>query len=369
MKILLINTVCGTGSVGRITVDYYNKYKSEGHDVKVIYGRGKNINVPKCDAIKFNSVLDFYYHCAMSRIFDSQGLHSNIATKKLLAFIKEFKPDIIHLHNLHGYYLNYKLFFKYINTTNIKIIWTLHDCWAFTGHCTHYLYNKCNKWETECKNCKYNKEYPASIIFQQAKRNFLLKKQLFTNNKNLELITPSQWLADEVSKSFLKHCPIKVLNNTINNNLFKNTPSELKRELSINENKIVILGVAFPWTGTKGYEDFLELSRLIDNNKYQIIMVGLSKKQLKNLPNNIIGFERVSPEKLVKLYSLSDIFFNPTYEDNYPTVNLEAKACGVKIIAFKGTGGGEEMLDDNDIVLDDRNTLKLIERINNIAFD
>ena len=336
-RILFINSVCN-GSTGTICKNLYKAAVEEGHECCIAYGRGE---APKgFKTIKIGNKLDIYLHVLKARLFDASGFGSKQATKELIKKIDEFKPDIIHLHNIHGYYVNIEILFKYLKEhPEIKKIWTLHDCWAFTGHCPHFEYEKCEQWKNECKKCIRRNEYPKSLI-DRCNRNYWLKKSSFTNVDNLMLVSPSNWLMNLIKDSFFKEYPIEVINNGVDTSIFKHTESNIKERYGI-KNKKVILGVASVWDKKKGLDTFIEISKQLDN-EYQIVLIGLNKKQIKKLPSNIIGITRTEKvEELVKWYSAAEVFFNPTLEDNYPTVNLEAIACGTPVITFN-TGGSSE---------------------------
>lgn len=336
-KILFINSVCN-GSTGTICKTLYKAAVEAGHECCIAYGRGE---APKgFKTIKIGNKLDIYLHVLKARLFDASGFGSKHATKEFIKKIDEFKPDIIHLHNIHGYYVNIEILFKYLKAhPEIKKIWTLHDCWAFTGHCPHFEYEKCEQWKNECKKCVRRNEYPKSLV-DRCNRNYWLKKSTFTNVDNLMLVSPSNWLMNLIKDSFFKEYPIEVINNGVDTSIFKHTESNIKERYGI-KNKKVILGVASVWDKKKGLDTFIELSKQLDN-EYQIVLIGLNKKQIKKLPSNIIGIIRTEKvEELVKWYSAAEVFFNPTLEDNYPTVNLEAIACGTPVVTFN-TGGSPE---------------------------
>ncbi|WP_346678060.1 MULTISPECIES: glycosyltransferase [Thomasclavelia] len=336
-RILFINSVCN-GSTGTICKNLYKAAVEAGHECCIAYGRGE---APKeFKTIKIGNKLDIYLHVLKARLFDASGFGSKKATKKFVKKIEEFKPDIIHLHNIHGYYVNIEILFKYLKEhPEIKKIWTLHDCWAFTGHCPHFEYEKCEQWKNECKKCVRKNEYPKSLI-DKCNRNYWLKKFLFTNVDNLMLVSPSNWLRNLIIDSFFKDYPIKVINNGVDTTIFKYTKSDIKERYGI-KGKKVILGVASVWDKKKGLDIFIELSKQLDNN-YQIVLIGLNKKQIKKVPSNIIGITRTENfQELVEWYSAAEVFFNPTLEDNYPTVNLEAIACETPVLTFD-TGGSLE---------------------------
>ena len=337
-RILFINSVCN-GSTGTICKNLYKAAKEAGHTCCIAYGRG---NTPEgFNTIKIGNQLDIYLHVLKARLFDASGFGSKKATKDLIKQIEEFQPEVIHLHNIHGYYVNIEILFNYLKQhPEIKKIWTLHDCWSYTGHCAYYTYAKCDKWQTCCNgNCPNKKEYPQTI-FSNIKSNFNKKREIFSGVENMILITPSKWLKKEVEKSYLKDYPIEVINNGVDTNVFKPTSSNIKQQYGI-EDKKVILGVASVWDKRKGLDTFIELYKELDD-QYQIVLIGLNKKQIEQLPNNIIGISRTeNVQELVKWYSAADVYFNPTLEDNYPTTNLEAIACGTPVITFN-TGGSPE---------------------------
>lgn len=344
-KILFINSVCN-GSTGTICKSLYKSAEEAGHICCIAYGRGE---APEgFNTIKIGNKLDTYLHVLKSRLFDASGFGSKRATKQFIKKIDEFKPDIIHLHNIHGYYINIEILFKYLKEhPEIKKIWTLHDCWAFTGHCAYYTYVGCNKWQTYCKNnCPNKNEYPKTL-FSRVINNFDKKKQIFGDIENMILITPSKWLKSEIEKSYLNTYQIKVINNSVDINIFKPTKSDIKQQYGIGDKK-VILGVASVWDKRKGLDAFIKLSKQLTCD-YQIVLIGLNKEQIKNLPRNIIGITRTENVKeLVKWYSAAEVFFNPTLEDNYPTTNLEAIACETPVVTFN-TGGSSECVPISNI--------------------
>ena len=338
----MINIVCGVKSTGRICTDLAEELSKQGHKVKIAYGRE---NVPeqyKKYAIRIGNDLDVYAHALRSRIFDSVGLGSRWYTEQFIKWVKKYDPDIIHLHNLHGYYINVEVLFNYLHTCGKKIIWTLHDCWAFTGHCFYFDFANCYRWETGCHNCPKKTDYPKSFVFDRSKRNYELKKQLFSNISNLTIVTPSAWLAGLVKKSYLKDYPVTVIHNGIDTDVFKPTDSDIREKLHLG-NKKVILGIAGVWEPRKGLPDMLDLNRMLDDS-YQMILIGISDKQRKKLhiPDDVITIPRTdSQRELAQFYTMADVYVTPTYEDNYPTTNLEAIACGTPVITYDTGGSGE----------------------------
>lgn len=341
MKILMINSVCGVKSTGRICTDLAKELEKNGHEVKIAYGREKVPLEYQKYAIRIGNNLDVKIHGLQSRLFDMAGFGSKKVTQKFIEWIKKYNPDVIHLHNLHGYYINIEILFQYLKKEfRGKIIWTLHDCWAFTGHCAYFDYVRCEEWKKECKRCVQKKEYPKCVGVSNSNNNFFKKKQLFTGIDNLIIVTPSQWLADLVKNSFLKEYKVKVIHNGIDTRIFKKIETNIKSRYNLKDKKI-ILGVAAIWDRRKGLDYFIELSNKLDNS-YQIVVIGINKEQKQQLPQNIIGILKTSSVKeLIEWYSVADIFVNPTLEDNYPTTNLEAIACGTPVITFN-TGGSLE---------------------------
>lgn len=348
MKVLQINSVCGIRSTGRICTDLAEVLEQNGHECKIAYGRETVPEKYQKYAVRIGSDFDVKLHALQSRIFDNAGFGSRRATEKFIEWVKEYDPDVIHLHNIHGYYINIEILFNYLAKVDKPIIWTLHDCWAYTGHCAYYSYVKCDKWKAGCYNCPQKKRYPSSLLLDASKKNWQKKKALFTSVKNMTLVTPSKWLANEVKQSFLSKYPVKVIPNGIDLNVFKPTPSNFREKNGLVGKKI-ILGVASIWDKRKGLDDFIKLSKILDDN-YKIVLVGLSENQVNNLPKNILVISRTNNVlELAEIYTAADVFFNPTYEDNYPTVNLEAQACGTPVITYR-TGGSVESVPEKNIV-------------------
>ena len=357
MKILQINTTVNSGSTGRIAEDIGKTLISAGHESYIAFGRGNQKSVSKL--IKIGNKLDFYLHVLKSLLTDRHGFGSKRATRKFLKIVDVINPDAIGLHNIHGYYLNVDMLFKYIKDKNIPVLWTFHDCWPFTGHCSY---------NTDCDNCKScQRKYPTSVFLNQTARNYNDKDLIFNKVNKLQIITPSLWLKDLVNQSFLKY-PVECINNGIDLNQFK--PSEnckkLKEKLQL-QNKKVILGVASTWDKRKGLSDFIQLASLLEV-KYQIILIGLTSKQMQNLPENIIGVQRTeSISKLADYYSMADVYVNPTHKDNFPTTNIEALACGTPAITYN-TGGSPEAIDkETGIIVKKGNVKELYNAIQKLA--
>ena len=347
MKVLQINSVCGVGSTGKICQDLYWELKNRGHDCKIAWGRRKGGNVPDEDTIQIGKPIDYYWHALSTRIFDNTGFCSKKATENFIENISAYDPDVIHLHNIHGYYVNVTVLFDYLRQCGKKIIWTLHDCWSFTGHCTHMDFVGCDKWKKQCFNCPQKKSYPKSDLFDRSKLNYIEKKKLFTNIDNLCIVTPSYWLAGLVRESFLKDYPVSVIHNGIDTSVFKPVPSDIRMKYHL-ENKVIVLGVAYQWTASKGYEDMQEIAERLPSDRFQVVLVGITKKQKEQGSKKILGILKTdSVEELVKWYSVADIFVNTTYQEVLGLTNLEAQACGTLCITYN-TGGCPECTDIND---------------------
>lgn len=419
MRYLFINSVCGVGSTGKICCDTALELIKNGHECCIAYGRGVSPQYFRDKSIKIGNFLSIAWHIFMTRVFDMHGLASTYATKKFVKWAEKYNPDVLWLHNIHGYYINYEILFTWIKTRpQMKVKWTLHDCWTFTGHCSHFTYVSCNKWKTlSCRECPQLIDYPKSILFDNSNGNIKRKQHAFVGVKEMEIITPSQWLANMVKQSFLSNYKIKTIFNTFDKNIFKPTNNNIKCDLGVNDKKI-LLSVASTWNNKKGMQDIFRLINMLDED-YIYIIIGLTKTQIENFgrelqkskmeilkeyniqkrilckkdnscinknsieknPNIII--ENINGNKLInrniytlyhsitgkqfdgnvrgckyflynklssayelaKFYTVADYFINPTLEDTYPSVNVEARMCGTKVISYD-TGGCRETLEN-----------------------
>lgn len=362
MRLLEINSVCGIRSTGRIATEIAEKYIQEGHEAVIAYGRE---DVPEQYAKiskRISSKIFIKINAAESRIFDNDGFTAKRSTQKFLKWADQYNPDLLWLHNLHGYYINVKLLFDWIKSRpQMEVRWTLHDCWAFTGHCSYFTFAKCDKWRTHCKECIQKEEYPASLVFDRSFQNYERKKACFTGVSRMTLITPSQWLADLVKESYLQAYPVEVKHNSINKSVFKPTESDVRKKLGIQDKKM-ILGVAAQWQPSKGYDDYIQLSKKLPD-QFVIVMVGLTEEQMKEIPSSIIGIKNTNNAKeLAELYTAADVFVNLTHEDNYPTVNLESIACGTPVITYNA-GGSPESAEENGFVVEVGDIPGVIEKI------
>lgn len=361
-KLVQINTVCNN-STGHIMHDIQKQASAAGWNTLSLVGRRKVYKDLPCE--KYGSGLSFWMHVMITTLFDRQGHGSLLQTKRLVARLKEEDPDVIHLHNLHGYYLHIPTLFKFLKKEyKGKVFWTFHDLWPITGHCAYYTMAKCDKWKAECNKCPNKKVYPISWGLDQSKRNYLEKRKLFSGLERLEIITPSQWVAEQVKESFLKEMPIHVVSNGIDLEAFQYAEDDfIYEKYPIPRDKKIILGVASIWEKRKGLEDFLNIATVLPE-EYSIVLVGLSKKQMRNLPSNVIGISKTeTKEELVVLYSMADVFLNPSREETFSLVTIEAMACGTPVIALDTSAVKELVNSENGIVVSNTDAQDYINAI------
>lgn len=333
MKLLQINVTANSGSTGRIAEDIGEAAMAQGWESYIAYGQYENAG--KSQHLRIGNDWSIKWHGVESRLFDRHGLASQSATKKLIRQIININPDIVHLHNIHGYYINYPLLFEYLRQSRKPVVWTLHDCWAFTGHCAHFVTADCMKWQNGCENCPLLRSYPKSIMFDRSKQNYVDKQKAFTSISDMTLVPVSKWLEGCLHKSFLQKYPSFVIHNGIDTKTFK--PHEEKN------GRFTIIGVSGVWDKSKGFDDFIKIAKMLSND-IKIKLVGINKHQKRMLPNNILGIEHTeSIEKLSEMYSNADLFLNLTYADTFPTTNLEALACGTPVLTYD-TGGSPEAI-------------------------
>ena len=357
--LLQINVTANSGSHGKIAEEIGQLALNKGWRSVIAYGRW--CQPSNSELLRVGNDIDVKEHAIESRLLDNHGLASRCATKSFVQRIKEIKPDIIHLHNIHGYFLNYRILFDYLGKVDIPVVWTLHDCWSMTGHCVHFESVGCDKWLTGCHDCKYYGTYPSSLFRDNSKQNYYLKKYYFTLPRNLTIVPVCHWLDNIVKESFLSKYPTRVIHNGIDLSVFST------QSVSPTQNeKFTILGVASNWKYDKGKAEF---SKLSENESYRVIMVGVSDDIKKELPPTIQCVRRTSNvEELIKLYSMADVLVNPTQNDTYPTVNLEAIACGTPVITYKTGGSPEAVNEETGIVVergDYEGLVKAIESIRN----
>ena len=392
MRIAILNTTCGYDSPGKICAALAKLLNEEGHTCRIFYGRemiraaGGRENSPEAQgvngpaertpeglqAVRFTSALEVYSHALAARFLDRQGLSSRLATKRLINALREFRPDVVHLHNLHGYYLNYPLLFEYLIREKLSVVWTLHDCWAFTGHCVFSGKADCEKWREECGKCPAIHTYPESLFFDLSRRHFDRKRTLYERlyqagaDRKKPLLTiavPSAWMAGQVRASILKAFPVRVVRNGIDTGVFRpdlraaEICETYRKHFGVipekyggTPQKRILLGVANAWTARKGLPDLLSLAERLPE-EYRVCLVGIAPDKLTPLPERVLATPRTSDQaELARLYAGAEVFVNPTYDDNYPTTNLEAAACGTRVVTYETGGSPESILDTRNIV-------------------
>ena len=340
-KLLQINVTANWGSTGKIAEQIGLCAQKHGWKSYIAYGR--MMNPSKNVLIKIGNAFDVYEHYAESRLLDNEGVASRRATRRLLQRMDEIQPDIVHLHNIHDHYLSYPILFRYLADKKIPVVWTQHDQWATTGHCCYNLVG-CERWKEECHDCPLSKWY----CLDRSRRNFRLKKQLLADIPSLTIIPVSEWLGDNIRQSHLKDRDIQVIHNGIDIKTFSPQPKNAHERYGINKQKKIILGVAALWDARKGLNDFYKLANRLSADDYAIVIVGQRTEDIKSLENacQMVFVDRTQNAlELAQLYSSASVFVNPTYQDNYPTTNLEAIACGTPVITYR-TGGSPEAVDE-----------------------
>lgn len=360
MKIAQINTCYEVGSTGKICYDLSLLLTKKGIENYILYysGKSKLPNTYKCSVFFYEKI-----QALKARILGNYGFNSHISTALTIYHLNKIKPDIVHIHNIHGHEVNMEILLKYLEKKRIRVVWTLHDCWTYTGYCTHYTLVKCDQWTKECKNCPLKKKY--SWFFDRSNEMYRKKRKLFAN-LDVHIVTPSIWLMEQAKKSFLQSKPIRVINNGISLDVFKSTESNIRKDYKC-ENKILLLGVAAEWSNRKGIDVFWKLAQKLDEN-YQIVLIGKIGEENKKCKDKIIYLSRTNnAQELAKWYSAADLYINPTREENYPTVNLESIACGTPVITYR-TGGSPEMVgNDCGIAVEYDNFEVLYQAIINVT--
>lgn len=362
MKLIEINS-CNFGSTGNIMLGISEIARKRGIDTYICVPKSRDNSKKSVDGQIFvgNRILR-NLHILLGEITGYQGCFSVFSTWNFLRKVSKIQPDIIHLHNLHGNYINLPMLFHYVKKHNIPVVWTLHDCWSFTGQCPHFTMAECERWKTGCHNCTQYKKYPASKV-DRTKQLWRLKKKWFTGVPKMTIVTPSGWLGSLARESYLLEYPVEVIHNGIDLNVFKPVKSEFRKKHGISVEKFILLGVAFGWEKRKGLDVFIELAKRLDH-RFQIVLVGTDDTVDKQLPANIVSVHRTQNQKeLAEIYTAADLFINPTREENYPTVNMESIACGTPVVTFN-TGGSPEIISpETGIVIYDNSVVKLQEKI------
>lgn len=369
-KLLQINPVIRTNtSTGRIMQEIGELAIANGWDSYIAYSGGRDGVKPcKSKLMPVGSKVDVAFHGLLTRFLDMHGLGSKIATKRFIKEIERIQPDVIHIHNVHGYFLNYKILFDYLSKAAIPIVWTVHDCWLYTGHCYHYASIGCEKWKEQCCNCPQKRAFPTSYVIDRSSRNFLDKKSAFSSVKDMTIVTVSDWMKVEMSHSFLQDCRFQVIHNGVDLEAFdvQHDDKAIREKYNLG-NKKIILGLASIWSKEKGLDDFVEMATMLNEDEV-IVMVGVSEEQMKRLPPNIVAIRRTeNVRQLAELYSAATAFVNPTWQDNYPTVNLEAIACGTPVVTYRTGGSIEAVTEKTGFVVEQGDIKGLLDAVRRIA--
>ena len=348
MKVVQINTVANSGSTGRIAEEIGLRAIARGWESYVAYGRGTPQSASHL--IRIGNDLDMRWHGLETRLLDNHGLSSRRATRAFVRRLREIKPDIVHLHNIHGYYLNYKILFDYLAEAGVPVVWTLHDCWSFTGHCSHFIFTKCDRWKTAgCSGCAQKKAYPGSAFLSRSAANFRDKKAAFCKPQNVTMVPVSHWMEGLLRESFLKGHKVHCICNGVDVKVFTapDDRAALREKLGVGEGEKLVLGVSSVWNESKGLSDFALLREALPAG-YKMVLIGLKDEQISALPAGITGVGRTrNRQELAQWYGAADVFVNPTHADTFPTVNMESLACGTPVVTYAGTGGSEEQVDES----------------------
>lgn len=349
ITLLQINVDANNGSNGSIARDIGTMALARGWKSYIAYGRSQ---IP-CDSelIRVGSDFDVKMHGLLTRLFDRHGLGSVFTTRRFIKKVEKIKPDIVHLHNIHGYFINYKILFEYLIKNDIPIVWTFHDCWPFTGHCGHFELYGCNRWKSMCHKCPAIHDYPSSLFIDKSQQSYQLKKSLFTSSSRLIVTTVSKWLEGLVKESFFAKYPIRVIYDGINTDSFQSIGSDLRSQYGL-EGKCVLVSAAANWSVSKGWDDYIKLSKLLPDSCV-IMLVGVTDEQRKILPKNIIGVPRQEgKEKLAIYYSMADILLNLSHQETFGMTTAEALACGTPGISYNKTACPELLSPDTGVVVE-----------------
>ena len=366
MRLLQINPVLrATTSTGRIMHEIADMVTASGWESWLAYSKGRD-GVPedKSHLLPVGGRLSVGVHWALTRLFDLHGKGSRIATRRFVRRLRELDPDVIHIHNIHGYFLNYEILFDYLKQSGKPVIWTVHDCWLFTGHCYHYASVGCGKWCSHCSDCPQRTAFPRSWLLDRSYRNFEDKRRAFLSVPDITFVTVSEWMKGEMKKSFLGGCDIRVIHNGIDTDVFSPQPGPDLREHPSIGTRNIILGVASIWSREKGLDDFITLDGRIDRDREVIVLVGITAAQKALLPSGIVAVERTADvRELAACYSEAAALVNPTWQDNYPTVNMEAISCGTPVITYRTGGSVEVIPPETGFVVEQGDVDGLLDRI------
>lgn len=369
-KLLQINPVLRVStSTGRIMQEIGELAIQKGWQSYIAYSRGRDGVKPcRSELLPVGNKVSVAWHGVMTRLFDRHGLASDGATRMFVEEIEKISPDVIHIHNIHGYFLNYRILFDYLSRCGIPVVWTIHDCWLYTGHCYYYSFVQCDKWQTGCGRCPQKRDFPASFFVDRSAQNFADKCRAFTSmpHDKLTIVPVSEWIKGEMQHSFLKEYNFRVIHNGINMEVFNIYDTDAIRSRYGLQGKHILLGVASIWSREKGLYDFIELAGMLNADE-RIVLVGIKPEEKKLLPENVIGIARTENiRQLAELYAAADVFVNPTWQDNYPTVNLEAIACGTPVVTYRTGGSVEAVTEKTGFVVEQGDVKGLMEAVRQI---
>ena len=363
-KLLIINVALNWGSTGRIAEQVGSLAKDNGWNVMIAHG-ARYQNPTQFSHYQVSSSFEEKMHWGISQFWDGQGRGSWFATKRLLKEIDAFQPDVVHMHVIHGYYINYGLIMNYFKEKNIPVVWTLHDCWAFTGHCAYFTAANCEKWKTQCGQCPIPHDFPNTYL-DRSKANYNRKKQVYGDMQNLVLAPVSQWLGDLVKESFLGKHDIQVVYNGIDVDVFKPSVSNFKEKLGI-EGKYLLLGVAQGFDERKGLKDFFKLSEMLPDD-YQVVLLGAMEDEIAIAPTSVIALPKTeSLQELVEAYSAADVLLSLSYEETFGLTPVEAMACGTPAIVYNNTAQPEHITPETGFVVENGDLDTLVTRIKTLC--
>ena len=369
-KLLQINPVIRVNtSTGRIMQEIGELAMQNGWECHIAYSKGRDgIRECRSDIVPVGNKWSTAWHGIETRLFDRHGLASSHATRQFVRKIEEIRPDVVHIHNIHGYFLNYQILFDYLSKAGIPVVWTVHDCWLYTGHCYYYSFAGCDRWQTGCHHCPQKKEFPTSLFCDRSRRNFEDKKAAFTSMPldRMTIVPVSEWIRNEMRRSFLSAYPFRVIHNGINTDIFNIYDDRQVRTAFGLGDRHILLGVASRWSREKGLDDFIRMAGMLNEDEV-IVLVGIKPEDRKRLPDNVVGIARTENiRQLAELYAAADVFVNPTWQDNYPTVNMEAIACGTPVVTYRTGGSVEVITPSTGMIVEQGNLNELLKSIREI---
>lgn len=369
-KLLQINPVIRVNtSTGRIMQEIGELAMQNGWECHIAYSKGRDgIRECRSDIVPVGNKWSTAWHGIETRLFDRHGLASSHATRQFVRKIEEIRPDVVHIHNIHGYFLNYQILFDYLSKAGIPVVWTVHDCWLYTGHCYYYSFAGCDRWQTGCHHCPQKKEFPTSLFCDRSRRNFEDKKAAFTSMPldRMTIVPVSEWIRNEMRRSFLSAYPFRVIHNGINTDIFNIYDDRQVRTAFGLGDRHILLGVASIWSREKGLDDFIRMAGMLNEDEV-IVLVGIKPEDRKRLPDNVVGIARTENiRQLAELYAAADVFVNPTWQDNYPTVNMEAIACGTPVVTYRTGGSVEVITPSTGMIVEQGNLNELLKSIREI---